>query len=627
MPVRKPLMVMADLPRTLAPGDKVRLPLTIFAFDKSIGEVSVNVKTGGPLSPAQTTVKGKVTSPGETTLFVELQVQEKLGAAFVEVEARSGAFTANTRIDVQVRSPALEQTTVTDTLLTPGQVWEGALPVAGIDGSRFATLELSTMPPINLERRLHELIVYPHGCVEQTTSSVFPQLFLDVLTDITPEAQKVVAQNIRAGIDRLRTFQTSSGGLTYWPGEGGEASEWGSNYAGHFLVEARARGYAVPEGMLSAWIRYQKRMSESWRQPDGGGSSWYSLALVRRDAADIQAYRLYTLARAGEPALGAMNRMRGIANLNETARWQLAGAYWLAGQRSAAQELVKGLAPDLTAYVAGGFTYGSELRDRARILEVLSLMGMRTQAGGVMKRVASELSTQDYLPTQTAAYALMAAAKFVAEVPLGDRSLKADLRLGAGQPVVKVLGQAAVARRDLVLDAAGSTHFRVANSGTTPLFVRVVRRGMPRAGQEQQVMAGLSVSVDWQDEDGMTIDPASLKAGSDVLCIVTVQNPTNAYLNELALTQLFPSGWEIREALEGSQASEMLAGSLDYQDVRDDRVLSYFDLGPGSVMRMKLRLNATFTGSWYLPGAQVDAMYEPAIQARLAGKATVVRAE
>jgi uncharacterized protein YfaS (alpha-2-macroglobulin family) len=90
---------------------------------------------------------------------------------------------------------------------------------------------------MNLERRLDYLIQYPHGCVEQTTSSVFPQLYLSTLVKLDEQKKRAIDANIRAGIDRLRLFQIAGGGFTYWPGSAANFyNDWASNYAGHFLL-------------------------------------------------------------------------------------------------------------------------------------------------------------------------------------------------------------------------------------------------------------------------------------------------------------------------------------------------------------------------------------------------------
>ena len=184
-----------------------------------------------------------------------------------------------------------------------------------------AVLEVASIPPLNLTKRLNYLIEYPYGCVEQTTSSAFPQLYLGQLLDLSARQKAETERNIKATINRLNGFQVNSGGLSYWPGVG-EADEWGTNYAGHFMLEAQAKGYSLPLGFIEQWKKYQKLKAVTWA-PDS--RSFYGADL-------IQAYRLYLLALARSPELGAMNRLREFKYLSIEARWRLAAAYKLAGQ-------------------------------------------------------------------------------------------------------------------------------------------------------------------------------------------------------------------------------------------------------------------------------------------------------
>ena len=120
------------------------------------------------------------------------------------------------------------------------------------NGSK-ATIEVSSIPAINLQKRLSYLIQYPHGCIEQTTSSVFPQLALNGLMDLNDKQKADIDKNIRAAIQKIQNFQTSSGGFSYWPGNM-EPDEWGTNYAGHFLIEASAKGYNVSSNVLQSFV-------------------------------------------------------------------------------------------------------------------------------------------------------------------------------------------------------------------------------------------------------------------------------------------------------------------------------------------------------------------------------------
>ncbi|MEI9917857.1 MAG: hypothetical protein WDO14_03530 [Bacteroidota bacterium] len=203
------------------------------------------------------------------------------------------------------------------------------------------------------------LIQYPYGCIEQTTSSVFPQLYLDLVKEQTETEKARIQRNVKAGIERLKLFQRGDGGFAYWPGNP-DADTWGSTYAGHFLVEAEKKGYFVPNDMIRKWKKFQKNKATAWRKHH----EQYSSEL-------IQAYRLYTLALAGEADLGSRNRLREQGNLPALAVWMLASAYVKAGQPEAAKALVAKLPLIVKPYTEMAYSYGSDMRDEAIILETL----------------------------------------------------------------------------------------------------------------------------------------------------------------------------------------------------------------------------------------------------------------
>src|SRR5690606_3978003 len=189
-------------------------------------------------------------------------------------------------------------------------------------------LEVSALPPLNLERRLDFLITYPYGCLEQTTSAAFPQLLLPALVKLDEDGERRAEANVRAAIERMRSFQHPDGAFTYWPGGQFVVTSgyhhWSAIYASHFLVEAERRGHPVPASIRNGMLRYLRSTARDWRP-----------AL---SAPLQQAYRLYVLARAGQPEVGAMNRLREL-DLDAVESWVLAAAYQLAGLPDAARAL------------------------------------------------------------------------------------------------------------------------------------------------------------------------------------------------------------------------------------------------------------------------------------------------
>jgi uncharacterized protein YfaS (alpha-2-macroglobulin family) len=87
----------------------------------------------------------------------------------------------------------------------------------------------------------------------------------------------------------------------------------------------------------------------------------------------------------------------------------------------------------------------------------------------------------------------------------------------------------------------------------------------------------------------------------------------------VALSQVVASGWEIRnDRLDPSR--QRASSAFDYQDVRDDRVYTYFDLKAGETKTVEVAMNASYLGRFYLPMVTVEAMYDATLNARARGQ-------
>jgi hypothetical protein len=153
------------------------------------------------------------------------------------------------------------------------------------------------------------------------------------------------------------------------------------------------------------------------------------------------------------------------------------------------------------------------------------------------------------------------------------------------------------------------------------LFVRLVTAGTPARGAEVETASNLKMLVSYSDAGGSPIDPTSLEQGTEFIATVSIIHPglRGAYKN-LALSQLFPSGWEINNLRLDDAQEQLKADAPSYEDIRDDRVYTYFDLAPNQRKTFKVRLTASFAGTYYLPGVRCEAMYDHSIHASVAGK-------
>lgn len=608
-PVRKPLMILATLPRVLGPEEKVKLPVTLFSMEKSIKNVKVNVKVSGPLQAIESSKTVAMTGSDMTVEF-DLDVKSTLGVGKVEVSASSGNFKAADEIEIDIRNPNPPVTKVEESMLASEKNWMINVTPVGMQGTNSAVLEVSSLPPVNLGQRMKYLLQYPYGCVEQTTSTVFPQLYLDQVKVLTEGELSMIQTNVKAGIERLKTFVNRDGGFSYWPG-GEDSDSWSSTYAGHFLVEAEAKGYFVPAEIIKRWKKYQKNKAKAWRKNQEYGSSEL-----------IQAYRLYTLAVTGDPDMGEMNRLREQSNLPITTTWMLAAAYAKAGQPEAAKKLIANLPTDVKPYREMSYSYGSDLRDKAIILETLVLLGDKVKGFELLKDISARLSNPSYwCSTQTTAWCLKSVAAFAGKNEQGELRFThvyngKEVKASTALPVAQV---------QLSVDGVKANALKVVNESNGSLFVRLISEGTPTRGAEEESTNNLLISVNYTDLDGNAIDPSRLEQSTEFFAAVTVSNPgTRGDYKNLALTQIFPSGWEINN-LRLDDAEARLGGDKPtYQDIRDDRTYTYFDLPSGKKKTFHVMLTASYVGNFYLPAVSCEAMYDNSVNARTKGQVVEV---
>lgn len=151
------------------------------------------------------------------------------------------------------------------------------------------------------------------------------------------------------------------------------------------------------------------------------------------------------------------------------------------------------------------------------------------------------------------------------------------------------------------------------------MYATLTQSGKLALGREISSERNLRVRVRYFDGSGNEIDVKELRQGSEITAQIQVTNLSNDYVNQLALTQIFPSGWEVVNTSFtglGQQGTQ----SANYTDIRDDRVRYYFNLGRRKSKTFRIQLNASYLGEYYLPGAQAEAMYNDDYLARNKGQ-------
>lgn len=605
--VKNPLMILSTLPRVAGPDEEILLPVNVFAMDKKVKNVTVTVKSNELFTFTDGTSKSVTFSEtGDKMVFFKVKVAKKIGAGKVEIKATGGGEAASETIDIEIRNPN-PPILLTKSALVPSQnSSELSIAIESPQPEDWVKLEVSRMPGINLNKNIRYLMDYPHGCSEQVTSQVFPMLNIGVFMPMTDKEKKRIEYNINEGIKILSARQLSDGGIVYWPGNA-YPTEWVTTYAGHFLVEAKRKGYDVPPSVISKWVNFQKRAAQNWNMRDMYNSYYtYSMSDLQ------QAYRLYTLALAEQPELGAMNRLKEMKGISLQARWRLAAAYALVGKKEAANQLISGISDLIEEYTFSNNTYGSSSRDMAMIMETQLLLGKTEPALKLSYKVADALS-QYYVPTQTLAYGLIAMSQLAEKMGKGTLSYEWELN-GVAQKGASSGKQF----EEISIKPQDNINVRFTNKSQGELFVRLIGYTKPIEDKQPAQNKGVNLYVTYTDANNNKIDVTSLQQGTEFYANVVVQNISGQYLTDMALSQIFPSGWEIFNQRLFSAASDA-AQNFNYQDIRDDRVLTYFNISSGYSRTFKVRLQAAYCGRFFLPAVMSEAMYSPEYQSRTTG--------
>jgi len=627
--VRTPLMLLSTLPRVLSTQEEITVPVNVFAMENQVKNVTVSLEASGAGVQITGNRQQSLTfdQPGDQLVYFTLKTGSKTGKATIHLTASGNGQQTKETIEIEVRNPNPVVTLRNSQWIEAGQEAELSYTLAGSSSANNQVqLEVSRIPSVDISRRFDFLYNYQHHCTEQLTSKALPLLFVSQFKAVDEQEAEKIKTNVQEAIRQIYARQLPNGGFVYWPGNA-VADEWITSYTGMFLTLAQEKGYAVHPNVLNKWKRFQRAAAQNWRMPQEA-SNWQIWQSELQ-----QAFRLYTLALAGAPEYGAMNRMKEQPGLSIQAKWRLAAAYALTGKMKPAGELVYNAETTVIPYSSMNLIYGSSDRDEAMILETLILMKRDRDALQQAKKVSQNLAQENWFSTQSTAFALMAMGR-LAEQLSGTLDFTWSWN-GKQQPAVK--SAKAVFEKEIATSPKSGT-VSVKNKGKGALSVDLITRTQLLNDTLPAIADNIRLDVKYTDMAGSPISVEDIRQGTDFMSAVTLSNisGTSDYSN-LALTHIIPSGWEIynermivpevsSSSNNEANAPESSAGKYTYKDIRDDRVLTYFDLRRGESKTFTVRLQATYAGNFILPAIQCEAMYDAAVQARTkAGRTTVSR--
>jgi uncharacterized protein YfaS (alpha-2-macroglobulin family) len=607
---RDPVVVTGSLPRFLAAGDISTLRFDIVNADGPAGDYTLGLSLDGPLSTspqakiqtfqlggagarASLLVPVTATAPGDVSIVATLKGP---GDLLLDQPFTLGVMPANAPLTRRFTLP----------LAAKG----GALTLSRdllaemLPGTGAVALSVSPLPQIDAAGLIKELDRYPYGCTEQTVSRALPLLYLSDLGLNPAELDADLASRLQQAIDRLVNRQSGAGAFGLWSTYGDETSLWLTAYVADFMLRAREKGFAVPEDSLITALDYIRNMVGN--APDiapGGGQD--------------MAYALYVLARAGRAPVGDLKYLADT-RINDfgspLARAQIGAALAMLGDTARADSAFAAadtaLANDLAT---GGPTawrtdYGSVLRDAAAILALATDARAQPQViRAAMTAVGRERMRSPYASTQDMAWMVLAARSIAQEAK--------SIRLQVGKDA-----QEGALNRVWSEDALGS-EVRIENLGPDALTAAVSVSGAPRV-PEPAASNGLVIERSYFTPDGTPVDVASIRQNTRLVTVLSVMRTEGDMLTgNFLLVDRLPAGFEIENpSLVASGGLANIAWLSDttwapYTEFRDDRFVASFT---SSTARLAYMVRAVSPGTYSHPGATVEDMYRPALNARSA---------
>ncbi|MCE5280460.1 MAG: MG2 domain-containing protein [Planctomycetaceae bacterium] len=615
--VTSPLMVETSWPRFVSPGDTFSVPVKVFNTTDGALNVQAAVEISGPVTLTGATAApaaagaprkwaiGQLALPPRSakTIWLEgVAAQAGQVTARAMVQAESG-LAAHDEVLFTCRPPATLETVTRLTAVQAGKPQRVAIDnSAMLPGTARTVVSLSGRSSVQLRQAVDELIDYPYGCVEQTTSRLYAMLYAPALLAGDDSRAVNARAMIDSGVARLWSMQTRDGGLAYWPG-GGDSSPWGTAYAAAFLARARQAGVAIDKRFSDELVRYlQTRLRRAYTEDV---------------SANDQALFCYVLAAFASPDLSSMNRLQERLDLLDLGgRADLAAAWLAVGRKDRARAALpdETITQTITATTGGRIT--SQTSAQANLLGVmLDLDAAHPWAPLLADRLSKARTQGCWSSTVENAACVAALARYQATVT--DETAFSGTAEWTG-------GKTAFAHSHTTsADVGAAETIQLTSTGSGTIFVTMTTQGLakkPPAPYDRQ----LEVRRTWADSKGKAIDPAKVRVGDTVRVSVTCRTLGDAdfSLENVAVVDALPGGFEVENPVLKTSAAAVQEGDIapparaesptppaDHVEFRDDRVLIFTGVA-GKPRTFSYTLRAITAGTFTLPPVQASCMYD-----------------
>ncbi|HRH64939.1 MAG TPA: MG2 domain-containing protein [Bacteroidia bacterium] len=608
MKVADPIVISPSMPRFLSPRDTLQMPVTISNTTGKAASAVARIRVGGPLKVVGN-VEEQVTINANTEQRVVFRIvaDAATGEGNVNIDVNALNETFSDKTDITVRP-------VTSLIKTSGSgELSGTQTIdlknSFIPATASAKLVISQNPLVQFSKPLSYLIGYPYGCIEQTTSKAFPQIYYSDLVR-NMKFGGLNGQNpayfVQQAIRKLESMQLYNGALSYWPG-GNDETWWGTNYAVHFLSEAKKAGYEVNGQVIQRALNYMaqkikaREMEDEYGYYDGRGG--YK---VKKIYAKENIYSLYLMALYGKADISSMNFFKSnVHDLSLDCRYMLACSYLALGDRKNFSAILPNAFEGEQSKNSFGGSFYSYLRDEAMVLNVLlDTDPENTQIPVMIRHLSQQVNNKEWLNTQEAAYSFLALGKFARK--LTTSQLKADVFMN-GKVIGKFTGTELILKKGI----AGQI-VSVTVDGAGHLYYFWEQEGLSASGDVKEEDKFLHIRKSFLTRFGQPlVSLKNIKQGDLIVVKLTLSNLEHSNVENIVITDMLPAGFEIEnprltDAREMSWMKDQ--SDPDYFDARDDRIHFFTSVNqkPRSFYYL---VRAVTPGTFRMGPASADAMY------------------
>ncbi len=636
--VAAPIVVEASLPRFLARGDDTTATIEVLNSEDEKVDIELEFSADEVLGGHSETLEFSLDAEQKRIVQLPLQGRGHRGLGAIKVHTRAslaGGFelTRSWRLGLRPAFPAVVD--VHKGILDAGGRF--ASPVSHYDkfdpANLKAVLKLSDTPVLNREDQLLQLLRYPYGCLEQTTSSAWPLLSADASDFALFEqaSQRRLFDDRRRAVEdaigRLLGMQLHSGGFGLWS-NGDYEEHWLTVYVTDFLITARNLGYAVPEAPLNKAIQ---RLGVYVRNPASIRSD-LAQYLSHRNHFEIayKAYAASVLSGIGKVGLQDVRRLYG--EFADQAKSPLPLAHLATALEklgdpdralSAWQRAVDFKADRMSQDYYGD--YGSTIRDLAAMVTLSVDSAVAGQSPNTpMQRIADiqdAVASRNWLSTQER-NALFLAEKALRAARKDGDPWRVNLDIGGEAQTLESVGELT----RVWTERGAQDEINVENTAEATVFVDLRYQGFLQ--EHRQESHGVVVRKRFFDLNGKALDLNDLKSGDALLVHVEISlDEAHNYLPHAMLIDLLPAGLELENQnlehamklddlrVDGRTVSDWGGHTVvRHSEYRDDRFVAALALSSYNNAHVFYLARAVTPGRYVIPPSLVEDMYRPEIR-------------